>query len=225
MKILNLNQFNEKMTIVPLSDDEFNRIPDDLYNYHPETKDELRFIIYERMKKEGNKCDLNDIDTSKITDMSYLFSKYDSKYVIIKDDISGFNGNISKWDVSNVTDMRSMFCRAESFNKDISKWDVSNVTNMRLMFYCAKSFNKDISKWDVSNVTNMGGVFYFAESFNKDISKWNVSNVTNMDGMFREAKSFNKDISKWDVSKVRNHHDMFSDCPLNIQPSKRPKFK
>ena len=38
MKILNTDQFNEKMKIVPLSDEEFKRIPDDLYKYHPETK-------------------------------------------------------------------------------------------------------------------------------------------------------------------------------------------
>jgi surface protein len=42
--------------------------------------------------------------------------------------LTAFNEDISKWDVSNVTDMRHMFDNAESFNEDISKWDVSNVT-------------------------------------------------------------------------------------------------
>ena len=45
-----------------------------------------------------------------------------------------FNGNISSWDVSNVTDMCSMFSDCKSFNKDISKWDVSKVTDISFMF-------------------------------------------------------------------------------------------
>jgi len=37
---------------------------------------------------------------------------------------SKFNGDISKWDVSNVTDMINMFENGV-FNGDISKWDVT----------------------------------------------------------------------------------------------------
>ena len=39
---------------------------------------------------------------------------------------SQFNGDISKWDVSNVTNMGNMFSKSP-FNGDISNWDVSNV--------------------------------------------------------------------------------------------------
>ena len=53
--------------------------------------------------------------------MSYLF------------EYSDFNGEISKWDVSNVTIMHMMFAWSK-FNGDISDWDVSNVTNMESMF-------------------------------------------------------------------------------------------
>ena len=116
-----------------------------VYNYHPETKDELKDIIKQRIESEGNKCDLNDIDTSNITDMSWLF------------DDSKFNGDISKWNVSNVTNMNHMF-NGSVFNQDISNWDVSNVTNMEDMFFCSK-FNNDISNWDVYNVTNNADIF------------------------------------------------------------------
>ena len=92
------------------------------YKYFPKTKKELKDIISQRINAEGNKVDLNDIDVSKITDMSSLFSDLD------------FNGDISKWDVSNVTDMYSMFRSCNSFNQDISSWDVSNVTDMEYMF-------------------------------------------------------------------------------------------
>ena len=39
----------------------------------PKTKDELKKIIEDTIKEQGLNCDLNFIDTSKITDMSYLF--------------------------------------------------------------------------------------------------------------------------------------------------------
>jgi surface protein len=54
-----------------------------------------------------------------------------------------------------------------SFNKPLNKWNVSNVTNMCSMFCGATSFNQPLNKWNVSNVTNMNGMFYYAESFNQ----------------------------------------------------------
>ena len=109
-----------------------------VYNYHPKTKDELKDIIKQRIESEGNECDLNDIDTSNILDMSYLFENSD------------FNGDISKWNVSKVADMGGMFYGSK-FNGDISKWNVSNVKSTYGMFYKSE-FNGDISNWDVSNV-------------------------------------------------------------------------
>ena len=91
--------------------------------YHPKTKEELQEIIAQRIIEEGNEVDLNDIDVSEITDMSYLF-----------EDLN-FNGDISNWNVSNVTDMWGMFARCEKFNQDISKWDVSKVKCMSFIFY------------------------------------------------------------------------------------------
>ena len=85
------------MKIIPITNDEFDKVNEKSYKYYPETKEELKSIIKEQIKKEGNNCDLNDIYTGNITDMSDLF-----KY-------SHFNGDISKWDVSNVKDMSSMF--------------------------------------------------------------------------------------------------------------------
>ena len=91
------------------------------YNYHPKTTDKLKDIIDKRIKSEGYECDLNDIDTSNITDMSNLFA------------YSHFNGDISRWNVSNVTNMVGMFYYSK-FNGDISNWNVSNVRDMQAMF-------------------------------------------------------------------------------------------
>ena len=94
------------------------------YNYHPKTKKELKNLINQLIKERGNEGDFNDIDTSKITDMTYVF-----------DEMENFNGDISRWDVSNVTDMSYMFYYCLSFNQDISNWDVSNVNDGNNIFY------------------------------------------------------------------------------------------
>ena len=121
------------------------------YKYFPKTKEELQDIIDKLIKERGNEGDFNDIDTSKITDMSNLFD-----YVTKE-----FNGDISGWDVSNVTNMRSMFYYCTLFNQDISRWDVSNVRRMTCMFYSCKSFNQNISNWNVYNVRYYNGMFDF----------------------------------------------------------------
>ena len=53
-------------------------------------------------------------------------------------------GEISNWDVSKVTSMRSMFAHARSFNQPLNKWNVSNVFDMVSMFQNATSFNQPL---------------------------------------------------------------------------------
>ena len=159
------------------------------YSYYPKTKEELIECIKDKIEKEGlgtkeNPLNLNDIDTSEITNMCLLFDTLDGKLKALSK-----NGyfDISNWDVSNVTNMEYMFSNS-NFNGDISDWDVSNVTSMKGMFYCS-AFNGDISKWDVSNVKFMVAMFD-ASKFtgeNGDISNWDVSNVENMDLAFYDS--------------------------------------
>ena len=75
--------------------------------------------------------------------------------------------------MSRVSDMWGVFNNATYFNGDISKWDMSNVSKMLLMFYRYNNwdFNGDISKWYVSRVSDTSYIFYGAESFNSDMSK------------------------------------------------------
>ena len=179
------------------------------FKVQPKTKEELKQIIEDTIKEKGNECDLNFIDTSLITDMSYLFQH------------SNFNGDISNWDVSNVETMSGMFADSK-FNGDISKWNVSNVKTMEFMF-CGSNFDEDISKWDVYNVKDMYAMFC-GSSFNGDISKWNVSNVEDMNYMFYDS-NFNRNISKWDVSNVETMSYIFDKSPLKKKPEYQPKFE
>ena len=92
------------------------------HNYFPENIFQLHAIINRLIKERGKEADLNDIDTSKITNMNSLFS------------YTNFNGDISTWDTSNVKHMNNMFI-GSNFNGDISQWDISNVESMRDMFF------------------------------------------------------------------------------------------
>ena len=123
---------------------------------------------------------------------------------------SSFNGDVSAWDMSNVTYMISMFNGAASFNGDISGWNVSNVSLMIGIFAGATNFNSELNSWNVSNVTSMEGMFYQATNFNRDLNLWNVGQVTSMYGMFSNATHFNGNITTWNVSNVTTMEFMFT---------------
>ena len=143
------------------------------YSCQPRTKKELKEIINERISKESKQCNLNDIDTSLIEDMSELFL------------YSSFTGDISKWNVSNVTDTHEMFAYSK-FNNDISEWDVSNVKDMTGMFYCTPAFNCDISNWNIKNVNSMWSMFDRSK-FNQNISNWEIDTNCDIRGMFHNC--------------------------------------
>ena len=144
---------------------------------------------------------IGDWNTTGVTDMSNAFKVQNNV-------TSGFNEDISAWDTSNVTTMRSMFQSQTSFNQDIGSWDVSSVTDIYAMFFGATPFNQDIGTWDVSSVTDMEAMFA-ATSFNQDIGSWDVSNVIMMRGVFYQAASFNQDISAWNVGSATDMSSMF----------------
>ena len=206
----NINIFNKKITN---PEEVYNNILDDINVTYYEIQDlntqvslyaaknsnDLKKIISYYSSNYPNDS-LNWIDVSPITDMSRFFNGN-----LYKKIVNMYNGDISKWDTSNVTDMSVMFSYS-MFKNNISQWDVSNVTNMSDMFE-RSAFNGDISKWDVSSVTNMSHMFRHS-IFNQDISKWDVSNVTDMSYMFY-ISIFNQDISNWDVSSVTDMQCMF----------------
>jgi len=125
---------------------------------------------------------------------------------------SSFNRNIGNWVTDNVTDMTEMFSQASSFNQDIGGWNTGSVLEMARMFSGATSFNQDIGDWDTGSVANMAGMFMGATSFNQDIGDWDTGSVANMDGMFYEAEAFNRYIGDWNTGSVTNMGRMFWDA-------------
>ncbi|MEN8777484.1 MAG: BspA family leucine-rich repeat surface protein [Polaribacter sp.] len=154
-------------------------------------------LLKELVKNEES---LENVVTTYVTDMSYLFYKNKK-----------FNDNISHWDVSNVTSMSWMFGFCEEFNGDISNWNTENVEFFNDMFHGTKNFNSDLSKWNVSKGILFNGMF-FESFFNKDINTWDVSSASNLSGMFDNALDFNKPLSNWDVSNVKLMGGMFAEA-------------
>lgn len=167
---------------------------------HPTTKSELEHEIKVRLDRE--QTNLNDIDTSRVTDMSFLFQFFNRIQDI----------DISKWDVSNVKSMAGMFYNCYYFNSDLSKWDVSNVCNMSNMFDGCENFNCDLSKWNTGKVKYMDYMFSNCRNFNSDLSEWDVSRVKDMNYMFWMCVRFYSDLSKWDVRNVRSMDCIFRGC-------------
>ena len=131
------------------------------YNYHPKDKKELRSLLKQLLQERGKDADLNDIDTSAIQDFCYVSP-------------NGHWGLFYNLDIGNI---------------DISKWDMSNATNISYMFYDCKNFNSDLSDWDVSKVKNMDFIFYICKNFNSDLSRWDVSRVEDMTFIFKGCDS------------------------------------
>ncbi|CAL6431030.1 unnamed protein product [Bathycoccus prasinos] len=166
---------------------------------------------------------ISDWNTSLVTDMSGWGTTFQGFGTDYRGWYSGgdrrfFNGDISDWDTSQVTNMYQMFLGCISFNGDIGNWDTSQVTDMRLMFHNSYAFNQNIGNWDTSKVTNLDQMFYLAKVFDQPIGTWDTSQVTNMYQMFRHAYTFNQPIGNWDTSSVTSMQEMFYEDNAFNQP-------
>ena len=108
--------------------------------YSPKTKLKLKELV------DDLSINLGDIDTSAITDMSYLFNS--SK----RTDFSG----IEKWDTSSVEDMSYMFAGAREFNQCLEQWNPASLQECKGAFNGTWLENNppkwyDASKFDDKN--------------------------------------------------------------------------
>jgi len=155
---------------------------------------------------------IKDWNTSEVISMKNLFSNHRGA---IKGRSAKFNEDISKWDVSKVTDFSAAFLECKVFNVDISTWNVSSATGLASMFYHAEKFNVDISGWNVSKNKGFQAMFFMALSFNVDLNPWDVSSATSMKTMFYRAESFNQELC-WVLSDTVTTTQMFYNSGKNV---------
>jgi len=131
------------------------------------------------------------------------------------------SSGINNWDVSQITDMTSLFSGITTFNNPLGNWNTASVTSMSTMFgaHTICSFNDPgIIQWDVSSVTNMYNMFSGCVYFNQNISSWNVAQVTNFEGMFSTCSQFNQPIGNWNIQSATTLSSMFSFATSFNQP-------
>jgi surface protein len=140
--------------------------------------------------------------------LEHFISNHNEIHVLCQ---TAFNQDLSRWDVSKVTDMEEIFFNASAFNKDISSWNVSKVTMFSQMFYKALKFNQDLSPWRLNSVGNLVGMFEYAEAFNKNLCQWRdkISVSVRADYMFAFTNCPNKYDPKFEGSTIKN---MCHDC-------------
>ena len=150
--------------------------------------------------------DLSMIDTSKVTDMSYMFRQCSNLTAL----------DVSNFDTSKVTDMSYMFSNCEKLTAlDVSSFNTSAVTDMNGMFnFCSSLTALDVSNFNTSNVARMSDMFNSCSNLTAlDLSNFNTSAVTGMDGMFNGCSRLTAlDVSNFDTSKVTSMSSMFSLC-------------
>lgn len=148
---------------------------------------------------------LNYLDTSKITSMSYTFQNCN---LVLSLDLSSF-------DTSNVTNMEGMFwyC-AKITTLNLSNFNTSKVTSMLEMFAnCSELTTLDVSNFDTSEVIDMSDMFYGSSRLvSLDLSSFNTSKVTMMEGMFYNCSSLETIYvsDRWTTNALTdNGEDMF----------------
>ncbi|MBR6133110.1 MAG: BspA family leucine-rich repeat surface protein [Bacilli bacterium] len=168
--------------------------------------------------------DVENFNLDKVSDINHMF-------YYTADSVDSFEIDLSNWNLSNVSNMKSLFdssgAHANSVNViGLNNWDVSKVTNMSYLFSEMGRFNATIwnigplSNWDTSSVVNMKRLFYRSgmnsTSWNVgDLSNWDTSNVVNMYGMFeitgyKTSEFILVGLSNWDVSNVTDMARMFA---------------
>lgn len=171
--------------------------------YQPQNKVEMQQLVQKLYDDKTNTCDLSMVDTSALTDVTYIFGKnLDIKEV-----------NVTGWDVSNFKHFYKIFegCNLleriigiETWNVDASKLDYANLGFQYMFRFCRSLKSLDLSGWkmtgDSIQLTGM-----FADCVNletvKGIDDWKITNSKRIrtlhNNMFNLCYKLKCDISKW----------------------------
>lgn len=104
---------------------------------------------------------------------------------------------------NKVTIINNMFQNCESLtNIDVSKWDVSNVTNFNFVFGGIGLKEIDLSSWNTGKATSMMSLFNGCHNLEKiNMSNWDCSKVTSMNFAFNGCILL-KEIDMYNVTKT-----------------------
>lgn len=152
--------------------------------------------------------DISDWDTSRVTDMSWMFNGCIS--------LTG-RCDISKWDMSNNKSLNLTFA-----NTSFSEFNLPT-TGYGKLENCAGLFNNCTALTKVTGYENIVGnqtnsvnsVFGSCRSLSGtvDCSNWATNNVTNFSMVFYNCSNLTEiNISGWNFSNSQGHYSLFENC-------------
>ena len=166
--------------------------------------------------RELKSIEMNNIDTSDVTDMGWMFANCTSLTHL---DLSGF-------DTSGVENMYSMFYNCSGLTHlDLSSFDTANLRCMDYMFGdCSSLTSLDLSGFDTSQVRFMNSVFSNCSCLKSlDVSSFDTGEVIDMYAMFAGCLQVTRlDLSNFDISKVTDLGEMLTMC-LSLERLHTPK--
>ncbi len=143
--------------------------------------------------------DLNNWDTSLITDMSSAFAGCTNLEVL----------KIDNWDTSNVTTLNHTFSGCEKLSAlTISNWNVSNVTDLGNTFdNCSSLTTLNLDNWDVRLVATMDNIFAGCGKLTTLNVRWsNMLPGTNINTAFYKCNQLtNLDLTTWAFLNANNY--------------------
>ncbi len=141
---------------------------------------------------------INALDTSKVTDMSYMFKECSSVTSI---------GHI---DFSSATNMLQAFYNCKKL-VSLPPMYTSKATNMKEMLYnCWALENIDVL--NTSSVTNLDYTFYYCSKL-KSLPKLNTDKVTSFNDTFYNCQNLETiDLSKFNITNVSKCQYAFKQC-------------
>ena len=171
--------------------------------------------------------DVSNLNTSHITNMSYMFSNCKAKTV-----------KLDNMDTSNVTDMSYMFSNCAAKNLDVSNFNTSKVKSMNSMFYNSEIETLDLRNFVIpsdsssnysslvqscSNLksvlfpqswqpTDLSSFFSDCSSLTSfDLSSINCSKLTKIPSLFQGCNSL-ENVTFPELENITSINCMFEDC-------------
>ena len=163
---------------------------------------------------------LNDLNTSNVTDMSYMFSQCNGAE----------NLDFSAIDTSKVETIAYMFSNNSFTNFNGKNLNTSNVKNMVGVFSdCSRLKSVQIDQWDTGNVVDMSNMFTSCGLDEVDLNSWDTHSLERIAGMFGHSRVIEVKIGDWDTSNLKDMWGTFSWCTrlqsLDISMWSTPKLE
>ena len=157
----------------------------------------------------AEEVDFSHLDTSNITDMSYMF-----------EDVKVRNLDLSSFDTSNVTRMIGMFNDSKIEELDLTSFSAENLTDIREMF----EYSRNLKILKISNnfTTNdkLTNVSYLFEETPKlelvDMSWLVINNKVDATSIFNRSGLKYLDLSHWKFKNKENRRSVFATSFVNM---------